>query len=70
MHTLFKSGNEIVVIRARGRSISRAVDAVEVLRSRFMPNIEMTDIQIGTERLESDDRGPSNVSTIDIYIKA
>lgn len=68
--TLFKSGNEIVVIRARGRSISRAVDAVEVLRNRFMPNIEVTDIQIGTERLESDDRGPSNVSTIDIYIKA
>ncbi len=68
--TLFKSGNEIVVIRARGRSISRAVDAVEVLRNRFMPKIEVTDIQIGTERLESDDRGPSNVSTIDIYIKA
>jgi DNA-binding protein Alba len=43
---------------------------VEVLRSRFMPNIEVTDIQIGTESLESDDRGPSNVSTIDIYIKA
>ena len=68
--TLFKSGHEIVVVRARGRSISRAVDTVEVLRSRFMPNIEVTDIQLGTERLESEDRGPSNVSTIDIYIKA
>jgi DNA-binding protein len=68
--TLFKSGHEIVVVRARGRSISRAVDAVEVLRSRFMPKLEVTDIQIGTERLESEDRGPSNVSTIDIHIKA
>ena len=68
--TLFKSGHEEVVIKARGRSISRAVDAVEVLRSRFMPNVEVTDIQIGTESLENDDRGPSNVSTIDIYIKA
>ena len=68
--TLFKSGHEEVVIKARGRSISRAVDTVEVLRSRFMPNTEVIDIQIGTERLESDDRGPSNVSTIDIYIKA
>jgi DNA-binding protein Alba len=46
------------------------VDAVEVLRSRFMPKLEVTDIQIGTERLESEDRGPSNVSTIDIHIKA
>jgi DNA-binding protein len=68
--TLFKSGHEIVVIKARGQSISRAVDAVEVLRSRFMPNVEVTDIQIGTESLESEERGPTNVSTIDIYIKA
>ncbi len=68
--TVFKSGHEEVVIKARGRSISRAVDTVEVLRSRFMPNVEVTDIQIGTESLESEDRGPSNVSTIDIYIKA
>jgi DNA-binding protein len=68
--TLFKSGHEEVVIKARGRSISRAVDSVEVLRSRFMPNVEVLDIQIGTESLENDDRGPSNVSTIDIHIKA
>ena len=68
--TLFKSGHEEVVIKARGRSISRAVDAVEVLRSRFMPNVEVLDIQIGTESLESEDRGPTNVSTIDVYIKA
>ena len=68
--TLFKSGHEVVAVRARGRSISRAVDAVEVLRSRFMPKLEVIDIQIGTESLESDDRGPSNVSTIDIHIKA
>ena len=68
--TLFKSGHEIVVVSARGRIINRAVDTVEVLRSRFMSNIEVTDIQLGTERLESEDRGPSNVSTIDIYIKA
>jgi DNA-binding protein len=35
-----------------------------------MPNAEVTDIQIGTESVESDERGPSNVSTIDIYVKA
>ena len=68
--TLFKSGQEEVVIKARGRSISRAVDTVEVLRSRFMPNVEVTDIQIGTESLENEERGPTNVSTINIYIKA
>jgi DNA-binding protein len=68
--TLFKSGHKKISIKARGRSISRAVDVVEVLRNRFMPNAEVADIKIGTESLESDDRGPSNVSTIDITVKA
>ena len=68
--TLFKSGHEEVIIKARGRSISRAVDVVEVLKNRFMPNAEVADIQIGTETLENDDRGPSNISTIDITVKA
>jgi DNA-binding protein len=68
--TLFKSGHEEVIIKARGRSISRAVDVVEVLKNRFMPNAEVADIQIGTESLENEDRGPSNISTIDISVKA
>jgi DNA-binding protein len=68
--TLFKSGHENVIIKARGRSISRAVDVVEVLKNRFMPNAKVYDIKIGTENLESEDRGPSNVSTIDIAVKA
>ena len=68
--TLFKLGHEDVIIKARGRSISRAVDVVEVLKNRFMPNAHVTDIQIGTETVEGEGRGPSNISTIDITIKA
>jgi DNA-binding protein len=68
--TLFKSGHGEIVVKARGRSISRAVDVVEVLRNRFMPKAEVVKIEIGTDKIETDDRGPSNVSTIDIYVKA
>ncbi|MCW4011366.1 MAG: DNA-binding protein Alba [Candidatus Bathyarchaeota archaeon] len=68
--TLFKSGYEEVIIKARGRSISRAVDVVEVLKNRFMADAVVSDIKIGTETVESDDRGPSNISTIDITVKA
>ena len=68
--TLFKSGHEEVSIKARGRSISRAVDVVEVLKNRFMADAQVSDIKIGTETVESDDRGPSNISTIDITVKA
>jgi DNA-binding protein len=68
--TLFKSGHEDIIIKARGRSISRAVDVVEVLRNRFMPKAEVTNIEIGTETVEDIDRGTSNISTIDIQVKA
>ena len=50
--TLFKSGHEEIVIKARGRSISRAVDVVEVLKNRFLSKAEVSDIKIGTEELE------------------
>ena len=68
--TLFKSGHEEVSIKARGRSISRAVDVVEVLKNRFMADAQVSDSKIGTETVESDDRGPSNISIIDITVKA
>ena len=67
--TLFKSGQEEVIIKARGRSISTAVDVVEVTRKRFMPDLKVADISIGTEELTSQDRqGPTNVSTIEIKL--
>jgi DNA-binding protein len=68
--TLFKSGHEEIIVKARGRSISRAVDVVEVLKNRFMPNAQVVDIQIGTEQIESEERGSSNISSIDIHVKA
>ncbi|UCD45163.1 MAG: DNA-binding protein Alba [Candidatus Bathyarchaeota archaeon] len=67
--TLFKSGQEEVLVKARGRSISTAVDVVEVIRNRFMPDLKVGDITIGTEKLTSSDRpGPTNVSTIEIKL--
>jgi DNA-binding protein len=68
--TLFKSGHEEIIVKARGQSISRAVDVVEVLKNRFMPNAEVTKIEISTELVQSEERGTSNVSAIGIYVKA
>jgi len=58
---------EKVVVKARGRSISSAVDAVEVTRNRFLPNLE-TEVSIGTEQMEADGGGTRNVSTIEIIL--
>jgi DNA-binding protein len=67
--TLLKSGEEDVFIKARGRAISTAVDVVEVMKNRFLNDLKVVDISIGTEKLTSPDRDqPSNVSTIEIKI--
>jgi archaea-specific DNA-binding protein len=59
----------IVTVKARGRAICTAVDAVEVTRTRFQNDLTIEDIEIGTEELESTDGGMRNVSTIAIVLK-
>jgi len=57
--------NEVVLIKARGRSITTAVDVAEITRNRYMDGMEKPAIIIGTEKIE-DDRGTRNVSTMTI----
>jgi len=67
--TLLKSGESEVLVKARGRSISTAVDVVEVTKNRFVNDLKVVDISIGTERLTSPDRDqPTNVSSIEIKV--
>ena len=46
--TQFNSGSAEVVIKARGRSISTAVDTAEIVRNRFVTDAELIDVKIGT----------------------
>ena len=56
-------------VKARGRSISRAVDVCEILRNRFLKGTEYGDIRISTETIQ-DDKGPgNNVSSMEIVLK-
>ena len=67
--TSFKDNPESVTIKARGRSISTAVDAAEVTKNSYLPDITY-DITIGTEKLEREEGGdPRNVSTISIIMR-
>jgi DNA-binding protein len=69
--TLFHGGAKEVNVKARGRAISRAVDVVEIARRRFLPDVKVGKINIGTEQLEVRDRGETsttNVSTIEIKL--
>jgi DNA-binding protein len=65
------SDTKEVTIKARGQAITTAVDAVEIAKRRFMKDLSVSKINIGTEELppregESKNR---NVSTIEITLK-
>ena len=69
--TFFHGGAKEISIKARGRAISRAVDVVEVVRRRFLPDVKVTKIGIGTDQLSprEEGSGPTNVSTIEITLE-
>jgi DNA-binding protein len=66
--TSFNAGGKKVVVKARGRAISKAVDTAEVLRRAFMKDVEVEKIEIGTEQLSRPDGPISNVSTMEIVL--
>lgn len=65
--TQINEGSDEVVLKARGRAISRAVDTAEIVKNRFLPDLDIKDIVTGTEEVESED-GTSNVSTISVTL--
>ncbi|MBA3044144.1 DNA-binding protein Alba [archaeon] len=66
--TQFNSGNE-VVLKARGRAISRAVDVAEIVRNRFISDAKVKDIKIGTEPLTTEEGRTTNISSIEISME-
>jgi DNA-binding protein len=67
--TLFQGGSSEVCIKARGMAVSRAIDVAEIIRRRFVTDVKVKDVKIGTEPLPSRERGiPSNVSTIEVIL--
>jgi len=66
--TLMKQdGTKGAVLRARGRSISTAVDTAEVTRNRFLSDLTCS-VSIGTEQLPREEGGTRNVSTMEIIL--
>jgi DNA-binding protein len=68
--TQFNTGlSDEVLIKARGRAISRAVDTAEVVRNKFMQGVDVKDIKMGTEQLVGGDGDKMNVSSLEITLK-
>lgn len=59
-----------VIVKARGKFISRAVDVSEVARKRFLQDqVEIKDILIDSEEFTNKEGKDVRVSTIEIVLK-
>jgi len=68
--TQFNQGTEEVEVKARGKSISRAVDVAEIVKNKFLDEVNIEEIATKTEELENDDGSESKVSAITIRMTA
>ena len=59
-----------VVLKARGRAISTAVDVAEITRRRFVKDMQVASINIGTEEMPAreGENKSRNVSTMEIVL--
>lgn len=57
---------DVVHLKARGQAISTAVDVAEFVRTRFLEEAEVDDIDIGTDRIESNEGEEMDLSSIRI----
>ena len=63
-------GADEVVLKARGKFISRCVDVAEVSAKRFLENtVEVKDIKIDSEEFQNTEGRNVRVSTIEIFLK-
>ena len=68
--TQFNNGARNVTIRARGNTISRAVDVAEIARNRFVTDVRAPPkVVIGSEDLTNEDGTKSKVSSIQILLE-
>ncbi len=65
--TQFNMGNsQKVVLKARGRAISKAVVVSEIVRNKFIHELKIDDIQIGTEEVRREDGTASTLTSVEI----
>lgn len=66
--TMFNSGAEQVVLRARGEAINMAVEVAQVLKKRFMSDVEICNIQIDGENVIARDGRQLNLPVLEIEL--
>ncbi|GAB6148008.1 DNA-binding protein Alba [Stetteria hydrogenophila] len=65
---LFSEGAEEVIVKARGKNICKAVDAVERVRRMYMKDLIVKDVKIGSEEVEDEGGRKRLVSAMEIVL--
>ena len=66
--TLFNTGNDQIVVRARGKAMTKAVDVVEMLRRSFIKQLKVKSINLGSDEIIIDGKDVA-VSIIEIILE-
>lgn len=64
----FTQGSKRVILKARGRAISKAVDAAEIVRRFLEGKVQIASVKIDSERLGEPGK-ERTVSTIEIVLE-
>lgn len=66
--TQMNQGSSEVILKARGKAISRAVDVAEILKNKFIKDLKVNKIDISTEEITNEDGAQLKVSAIEINL--
>lgn len=66
--TQFNEGRPEVILKARGRAISHAVDVAEIVKNKFVKDTSVKNVTIGTEIVTGESGEKLNVSSIEIAL--
>ncbi|MFH0905743.1 MAG: DNA-binding protein Alba [archaeon] len=66
--TQLNQGATSVSIKARGKTISKAVDVAEIVRNKLMNSLSIEKIEISTEEVTTENNTPMKVSAIEIVL--
>ena len=65
---LNQSAEKKLIVKARGKAISTAVDVVEMVRNKFFKDLSISDVKISTEELSNEDGSTVRVSAMEITL--
>ena len=66
--TSFNAGRQELTLRARGDAINSSVEVVRLLKSKFIPDLEISDAKISSDHLKSKEGRSLNLPVLELVL--